>query len=111
MGAKQKHPRDHVRFGYHPVFLFSISAESEFMNIIKNGTGQQFIFRSPRRGHSADNLRKRTIYVLNSVGLARQDLPSHSFTGDAATVVLGNGADQEYIKGVGRWKTTSTVMH
>ncbi|KHJ74994.1 site-specific recombinase, phage integrase family [Oesophagostomum dentatum] len=85
---------------------------NKFMDIIKEETKQFFIFGSAsKRKPSADDLRKRITWVLSSAGLGHKGLTSHSFRGGAATSALRNGVDQESIKRVGRWKTTSAMLH
>ncbi|EYC32692.1 hypothetical protein Y032_0002g1044 [Ancylostoma ceylanicum] len=84
----------------------------KFMKVLKKIKGEQFIFATQSGNRpTTDALRKRISAVLNRAGLGHKGLTPHSFRGGAATVALRNGANQEDIKRVGRWKSTSALLH
>lgn len=82
------------------------------MKVLMNKSGEKYAFAAPSGDRTTtDALRKRTSSVLNRAGLSHRGLTPLSFLGGAATVALKNGLSQEDIKRVGRWKTTSALLH
>ncbi|XGW11560.1 hypothetical protein V3C99_012776 [Haemonchus contortus] len=82
----------------------------QFMNQSLHKTGDHYLFGSTS-GPATDALRKRINSTLHSAGLHHKGLTPHSFRGGAATAALRRGVNQEDIKRVGRWKSTSSMLH
>lgn len=84
----------------------------KFMDILKSRKREHFIFATSAGDKpTTDDIRKRMKEVLKEAGLSKRALTSHSFRGGAATVALRNGASHDEIKRVGRWKSTSAMLH
>ncbi|RCN40950.1 site-specific recombinase, phage integrase family [Ancylostoma caninum] len=106
---------DQQRLGSTVAFKVQGKAEElwhKFTKVLKNLREEQFIFATrPGDRPTTDALRKRMNSDLNRAGLGHKGLTPHSFRGGAATVALRNGVNQEDIKRVGRWKSTSALLH
>ena len=103
--------------GMGTIIAFKVQGASgilwnKFMEMIKESSQSCFIFAATSESRpTTDNVRKRINMVLKKAGLAHRGLTSHSFRGGAATVALRKGISQEEIKRVGRWKSTSAMLH
>ncbi|KAK6035887.1 site-specific recombinase, phage integrase family [Cooperia oncophora] len=84
----------------------------KFFEQFIQGSGEEFLFSScPGLPSSTDALRKHMNDIFRSAGLHHKGLTPHSLRGGAATAALRRGVSQDDIKRVGRWKSTSSMLH